>query len=130
MKILSSVPLAIEQARSVLKDGVQVQEFPSFYNSQYRKLMSHKPLRSAWDYEKNVTIITMLDLAWQRIEEDIDPSNLLILLSSLGAGTKPFKLLRPPQILTSHTISKAISDITQLHDSEQTRWLTAFLKGF
>lgn len=62
VKELGGIPLAIEQARSVVRDRIPMDDLIDIHGSQYQVLMAQKPPRSAWDYEKNVSLVVML--AW------------------------------------------------------------------
>lgn len=56
VKAVDGIPLAIEQARAVLQDGVAISEFLSLYGTQYRSIMEHAPGKSFSTYDKGNSI--------------------------------------------------------------------------
>ena len=84
IRAMGGVPLAIEQARAMIKQGIAVQDFLGHYETQYQKVMAHKPDRSAWDYEKNMSIISIFNMLLMRLDKDGDAENLLAFASCFG----------------------------------------------
>ena len=81
---MSGVPLSIEQARAMIKQGIPVRDFLGHYETQYQKVMSQKPARSAWDYDKNMSIISVFNMLLERIKKEGYDENLLAFISCFG----------------------------------------------
>ena len=81
---MCGVPLAIEQARAMIKQGIPVRDFVGHYKTQYQKVMAQKPARSAWDYEKNMSIASVFNMLLAKIKKDSKDDKLLSFLSCFG----------------------------------------------
>ena len=113
VKTLGGVPLAIQQARALIQQGIPTHTILKNYDSRYRELMGHKPDRTALNYDKNISIVTMFDMMSSKLVEDDHAASLLSLFSCFG-----------PQIISLdlfHTFSqiKGIGADRELHDSSQ-----------
>ncbi len=84
VKAMDGVPLAIEQARAMIKQGIPVQDFLGHFDTQYQRTMAHKPPKSAWDYEKNMSIISVFNMLLTRLDKDGDAENILAFASCFG----------------------------------------------
>ena len=81
---MDGVPRAIEQARAMIKQGIQVRTFLGRFETQYQRIMARKPPRSAWDYEKNVSIVSVLNMLLTRLDRDGDAEKILAFASRFG----------------------------------------------
>ena len=84
VKAMDGVPLAIEQARAMIRQGIPVRDFLGHFETQYQRTMAHKPPKSAWDYEKNMSIISVFDMLLTRLDKDGDAENILAFASCFG----------------------------------------------
>lgn len=82
---MNGVPLAIEQARAMIKHGIPIGDFLGHFESQYQRIMAHKPPKSAWDYEKNMSIISIFNMLLARLDKDDDAKNILAFASCFGS---------------------------------------------
>ena len=87
------MPLAIEQAGALVRDGISIHDFLGFYQSQYQELMGEKPATIAWNYDKNMSIVTVFKLALSKLKHDFDAPNLLSLFSCFGPNLVAVDLL-------------------------------------
>ncbi|RYP72628.1 hypothetical protein DL771_004123 [Monosporascus sp. 5C6A] len=66
---LSGIPLAIEQAAALIRNGnFSFKKFLSAYKQKYRALMEEPPDEGSWAYDKDRIILTVLDLAYASLE--------------------------------------------------------------
>ena len=93
VKALDCVLLALQQAKAVLSEGMPLRKFLGFYESQYKELMAHKPARSAWFYDKNMSISSTFGMVVSKLGEDEDANRLLSIISCFGPRTIPIELL-------------------------------------
>ena len=68
----------------MIKQGIPVRDFLGHYDTQYQKVMSQKPARSAWDYDKNMSIISVFNMLLERIRKEGYDENLLAFISCFG----------------------------------------------
>ena len=87
------MPLAIEQAGALIRDGISIYDFLSFHRSQYQELMGEKPATIAWNYDKNMSILSVFKLALSKLKDDCDSPNLLSLFSCFGPNPVAVDLL-------------------------------------
>lgn len=90
VKELGGIPLALEQARSVVRDGIPMDDLIDIHDSV---LMAQKPPRSAWDYEKNVSLVVMFGLVVSRLATDDNALELLSLFACFGPRIVAMNLL-------------------------------------
>ena len=112
------MPLAIEQAGALLRDGISIHDFLDFHQSRYQELMGEKPATIAWNYDKNMSIVSVFNLALSKLKEDHDAPNLLSLFSCFGPNLvavdlltrfwKPATTIGDPTYLDDSTLSKKI----------------------
>ncbi|KAI9805171.1 MAG: hypothetical protein M1825_001007 [Sarcosagium campestre] len=82
VKVLDGIPLAIEQAGSLLRRNMPLQDFLKQYNSHYSKIMNMKPERSFWSYDKNRSICAVFSMLFDSLtRENADNAKLLTLCS-------------------------------------------------
>lgn len=115
------MPLAIEQAGAIVRHGISIHDFLEYYESQYQELMGEKPPRSAWYYDKNISLVSVFTLALSKLEENQDARNLLSLFSCFGPHSIAVDLLS--DFWRSNNI---IGDPSQLDTSSLSRkvlWL-------
>lgn len=115
------MPLAIEQAGALVRDGISIHDFLGFHQSQYQELMREKPATIAWNYDKNMSIVSVFKLALSKLEDDYDAPNLLSLFSCFGPNLVAVDLLKEFWKPTTTT-----GDPTHLDDSTLPRkiqWL-------
>ena len=92
---LQGVPLALEQAGALLRNGYSMKELMRHYAKHYQTLMSQKPSRSAWAYDKNRSIFSAFEALYEELnDQDSASANVLILLSFLGPGEVPVALFK------------------------------------
>lgn len=87
------MPLAIEQAGAIVRHGISIHDFLGFHKSQYQELMGEKPPRSAWYYDKNISLVSVFILTLSKLEGNQDARNLLSLFSCFGPHPIPMDLL-------------------------------------
>ena len=87
------MPLAIEQAGALVRDGISIHDFLGFHQSQYQELMGEKPATIAWNYDKNMSIISVFKLALSKLKDDHDAPHLLSLFSCFGPNLVTVDLL-------------------------------------
>lgn len=130
VKALDGVPLAIEQARAVLREGISLDEFLEYYNSAYTELMSSKPARSAWYYDKNVSCPNVFKMTLSRLEGNQHALHLLNLVSCFGSRLLPVEYLTPASNLSSFAADESSTSdsdfLERLRMSNQRRdWLNS-----
>ena len=84
VRAMGGVPLAIEQARAMIKQGMPMQAFLGHYETQYQRVMEHKPPKSAWDYEKNLSLISVFNMLLTKLGKDSDAKKILAFASCFG----------------------------------------------
>ena len=112
------MPLAIEQAGALVRDGISIHDFLGFHQSQYQELMGEKPATIAWNYDKNMSIISVFKLALSKLKDDHDAPHLLSLFSCFGPNLvavdlltgfwEPTTTIGGPTHLDDSTLSKKI----------------------
>ena len=115
------MPLAIEQTGALVRDAISIHDFLGFYQSQYQELMGEKPGTIAWNYDKNMSIISVFKLALSKLKDDYDAPNLLSLMSCFGPNLVTVDLLT-----VFWRSATATGDSTHLGDSTLLRkiqWL-------
>ena len=116
VKAVDGIPLAIEQAGAVLQEGVAIDEFLSFYGTQYRKIMEHALGKSFSNYEKGNSIFKTFEMLYEKLTmNSLDAANVLTLCSFFGARPvllqtitqfRTLKLSKPDQSYSSSSISR------------------------
>ena len=112
------MPLAIEQAGALVRDGISIHDFLGFHQSQYQQLMGERPATIAWNYDKNMSIVSVFKLALSKLEDDHDAPHLLNLFSCFGPSLvavdlltgfwEPATTIGGPTHLDDSTLSKKI----------------------
>ena len=112
------MPLAIEQAGALVRDGISIHDFLGFHQSQYQELMGEKPATIAWNYDKNMSIVSVFKLALSKLKDDHDAPHLLSLFSCFGPNLvavdlltgfwEPATTIGGPTHLDDSTLSKKI----------------------
>ena len=125
IRAMGGVPLAIEQARAMIKQGIPVQDFLGHYETQYQKVMAHKPARSAWDYEKNMSIISVFNMLLMRLHKDGDAENLLAFASCFGPRPVSVNLIGQVHQPVGSTVTSHSGVFKERHTSE-IAWLHRF----
>lgn len=77
----------------MIKQGIPVRDFLRHFETQYQRLMAHKPARSAWDFEKNISIISVFNMLPTRFEKDGDSENILAIASCFGPRPIAMKMM-------------------------------------
>lgn len=131
---MDGVPLAIEQAGAVLQEGVPISHFLDFYESRYKDLMTHKPARSAWFYDKNISIFNTFDIAVSRLKGSQDALELLNLAACFGSRKIPVDLLTDFRISNITTLDLTPLSISRpqkadSHNPEAFKWLDGFVRN-
>ena len=119
---MSGVPLAIEQARAMIKQGISVPDFLGHYESQYQKVMDFKPERSAWDYEKNMSIISVFNMILARNKRDGNNEKLLAFMSCFGPRRVPVDLMGQVRKASESQLSFG-SDWSNAHHTDEMIWV-------
>ena len=68
----------------MIRQGMSASDFFGHYKTQYQKLMAQKPARSAWDYDKNMSIISVFNMLLERIQKEGLDEKLLAFISCFG----------------------------------------------
>lgn len=118
---LGGVPLAIEQASALIQTGIPIHEFLALYESRYQQLMAHKPPRSAWYYDKNISVFRIFDMAVSRLGKDHDAGELLSLFSCFGPHMIALDLLI--RFWESENIIGDRTPLASLDSRNKVRWL-------
>ena len=121
IKAMGGVPLAIEQARAMIKQGMPMQDLLEHYETHYQRVMEQKPPKSAWDYEKNMSLISVFNMLLTRLGEDSDAKNILAFASCFGPRKITVNLLVQARERSGRTELSRPSD-SDLEDSPLT-WL-------
>lgn len=98
---LAGVPLAIEQAAAILVWGMPLDTFQRSYAKSYKKIMSQKPERSEWFYDKNQSIFNVFELLLEKFNDNPESYWLLTLVSIIGPGEVPFRPMQKANDLPS-----------------------------
>lgn len=125
IRAMAGVPLAIEQARAMIKNGIPVRDFLGYYETQYQKTMAYKPTRSAWDYEKNMPIISIFHMLLTRLDKDEDAENILAFASCFGPRQIAVNLMgqvHQPQ----DGASSSRSGRSEVQQTREMTWLDCF----
>lgn len=115
------MPLAIEQASALIQNGIPIHEFLALYESRYQQLMAHKPPRSAWYYDKNISVFRIIDMAVSRLGKDHDATELLSLFSCFGPHMIALDLLI--RFWKSENIIGDRTPLASLDPRKKVRWL-------
>ena len=86
--------------------------------------MSVKPSRAEWDYEKNFTVVRVMDLVRSKILGDVDALNVLALESCLGSGRRSMSYYANVQ--SSNGASPPTDLNVKLLGLPQAEWLAGF----
>uniref|UniRef100_A0A8H7N7Y5 PNPLA domain-containing protein n=1 Tax=Bionectria ochroleuca TaxID=29856 RepID=A0A8H7N7Y5_BIOOC len=88
IKELSGIPLALEQAGGLISNGeFTFSQFLTSYKTNYKSLMSIRPEKAMWAYEKSRVIITVIDMAIKSLGPDIKYVSLLTMIAIVGPGS-------------------------------------------
>ena len=122
---MDGVPLAIEQARAIIKEGIPIQDFLGHFTTQYKRVMAHKPPRSAWDYEKNMPIISVFNMLLARLDEDSDAANILAFASCFGPRRILVDTIRKAQKSERNAMSHHYpwSSMRKMHHMREMNWV-------
>ena len=94
VKELSGIPLALEQAGALIRDGeFSFSHFNSVYRTKYRQLMEKHPLEGFWTYDKNRVIMTILDMTYSTIASNPEQAALFDFIGVLGSWQIPISLI-------------------------------------
>src|SRR5204863_5417118 len=104
---LDGIPLAIEQASAYLSFGpistFTLEEYFKLLESRYRELMSSKPDRANWYYEKNRSIISTFAMLNEAVaKKNADAAKLLTLSAFFASGNIPISMLTESDSLNIH----------------------------
>ena len=121
IRAMGGVPLAIEQARAIIRQGMPMQDLLGHYKTHYQKVMEQKPPKSAWDYEKNLSLICVFDMLLAKLGKDSDAKNILAFASCFGPRQIAVNLLVQTRQPSGSTESSCPSH-SGLEDSPLT-WL-------
>ena len=116
------MPLAIEQARAMIKQGIPVRDFLGHFETQYERVMAQKPARSAWDYEKNLSLISIFNMLHTRLDREGDSQNILALASCFGPRPISIRFLGQVHQSKNSALSSRRS-WSQGHTTRQMTWL-------
>lgn len=116
---MHGVPLAIEQARAMIKQGIHVREFLGYFETQYQRVMAQKPPKSAWDYEKNMSIISIFHMLLAKLEKDGDAEKMLAFASCFGPRPIAVNLMSQVDQLEGRTVPSSSSRSEVQHTSEK-----------
>ena len=90
-----------------------MQDLLGHYETQYQKLMEHKPPKSAWDYEKNLSLISVFNMLLAKLGKDSDAKNILAFASCFGPRQIAVNLLvqaRQPSTESSRPSHSGLED--------------------
>lgn len=94
MKELSGIPLALEQAGALIRDGeFSFSRFNATYKTEYRRLMENHPQDGFWSYDKNRVIMTILDITYSSLKNNPSHAALLHFTGVLGSWQIPMTLI-------------------------------------
>ena len=125
IRATNGVPLAIEQARAMIKQGMSVRDFLEHYETQYQRTMAHKPARSAWDYEKDMSIISIFNMLITRLDGDVDAENVLAFASCFGPRPIAVNLMGQVHQPVENAVSSHSGGSETQHTREMT-WINQF----
>ena len=126
VKKLDGIPLAIEQVKALIQEFIAIDEFLDIYDKEYTRVMESKPERGCWDYDKNRTILKVLNLTDKRLSEvSQDAAKLLMLISCFGPITTEFKALDMVQDMQG--IKPVLMDSQGL--SDKLKWLMGLTRS-
>ncbi|KAM0809220.1 putative Ankyrin repeat domain-containing protein 50 [Seiridium cardinale] len=114
---LSGIPLALEQAGALIRNGESTcAQFLVDYKKEYRYLMSTYPDKGMCSYEKSLIILTVLDMACSKI--DLQNAALLTFIGVLGTWQIPISLIEefPLMDSTSDEHNPILDDMNSLHN--------------
>lgn len=120
VRAMNGVPLAIEQARAMIKQGIQARDFLGYFETQYQKIMAQKPPKSAWDYEKNMSIISIFNMLLTRLDKDGDAEKILAFASCFGPRPIAVNLMSQVHQLEGRTVPSCSGRSEVQHTSEIT----------
>ena len=125
VKAMDGVPLAIEQARAMIKQGIPARDFLGHFETQYQRIMAHKPARSAWDYGKNKSIMSVFSMLLTRLDKDGDAENIMAFASCFGPRPVALNLMGQVHQPEGSTGSSRSGQCEVQHTREMT-WLDRF----
>ena len=109
----------------MIKEGMSVRDFLRYYETQYQRIMTHKPARSAWDYEKNISIISVFNILLTRLDQDGDAENILAFASCFGPRPVAVDLMGQVHQPENSAVSSH-SDWPEVYHTHETTWLNCF----
>ena len=118
VKELSGIPLAVEQAGALIRDGeFSFSDFLSTYKADYRRLMENAPQDGFWSYEKNRVLLTILDMIYHRsVQKNPTHASLLNFIGVLGSWQIPVSLLERFQFFDASSPNPIQEDLERLKD--------------
>ncbi len=122
VKAMDGVPLAIEQARAMIKQGIPVRDFLGHFETQYQRTMAHKPPKSTWDYEKNMSIISVFNMLLTRLDKDGDAENILAFASCFGPCPIAVNLMGQVH-QPENSAGSSRSGWSEMQHTRETAWL-------
>ena len=120
VRAINGVPLAIEQARAMIKQGIQVRDFLGYFETHHQRIMAQKPPKSAWDYEKNMSIISIFNMLLARLDKDGDTEKILAFASCFGPRPIAVNLMSRVHQLEGRTVPSCSGQSEVQHTSEMT----------
>ena len=109
----------------MIKQGIPIRDFLGHYETQYQKVMAQKPARSAWDYEKNMSIISVFNMLLARIKKDGNDENLLSFISCFGPRRVAVSLMGQSHEPVKSSLSSDSDRSDAIHTDEMI-WLDRF----
>jgi ankyrin repeat protein len=115
VKELSGIPLALEQAGALIRDGeFSFSHFHSVYKTEYRRLMESHPQDGFWSYDKSRVITTILDMTYSSLKSDPEDAALLDFIGVLGSWQIPISLIEGFQLIDADSPDPIGGDMTIL----------------
>lgn len=98
-KELSGIPLALEQAGALIRDGeFSFSHFDSVYRTEYRRQMETHSQEGFCSYDKNRVIMTILDMTYNSVMSNQEHAALLDFIGVLGSWQIPISLIEGLQL--------------------------------
>jgi tetratricopeptide (TPR) repeat protein len=115
VKELSGIPLALEQAGALIRDGeFSFSHFHTVYKTEYRRLMENHPQDGFWSYDKDRIIITILDMTYNSVKKNLEHAALLDFIGVLGSWQIPISLIEGFQLTDADSLNSTKGDTTIL----------------